>query len=584
MLTMTKIRLSRCLRRGMALGSCLLVLACAQQPSHDSAAVGGEAGTAAADVVRPDLPAYTTEDFYNLLVAEFAGHRGDLEMSVDKYMEVARQRQEPSVARRAMRIAMFAKNNAAALEAARLWQQSAPHDRAAERAVATMLVRSGDDAEAIASIRTLLETAPEPKTIAYQEIFVLLGRERDRAHALAIMEAALADKQDLDATAKLVLANLALRAQDTDKAAHILAQLVKDEPDNHAARQTYAQVLRAQGKTEAALALFQQMLDADPDDDKTRATYARLLINAKQYDAAIEQYKVLEQQRPEDNDVIYALALILIQTEQLEAAEQRLLVLQQRRSRLPSVRYYLGQVHEATERLPSALDYYLKVNRGNYYLDAQIRASVVMAMLGRLEAAREHLHGIRTSNRGDEVRIFLVDGELLTDAEDYQAALDVYDVAVGSFPRNTELLYARAMVGEKLDRLEILENDLRLVLQDHPNHVQALNALGYTLADRTGRYEEALALIKQALEQRPDDYYIQDSMGWVLYRMGRVKESLPYLQRAADQSADAEIAAHLGEVLWVLGEQEQARSVWDAALELQPGDAKVMDAIRRFTQ
>ena len=185
-------------------------------------------------------------------------------------------------------------------------------------------------------------------------------------------------------------------------------------------------------------------------------------------------------------------------------------------------------------------------------------------------------------NQPEAVRVYRSEAEILVRKDRLMDAMSVYDVALQEFPENNDLLYARAMLAEKLNMLDVLERDLRDVLSREPNNADALNALGYTLADRTDRYEEALEFIKRAYELKPDDHYIVDSMGWIMYRLGRHDEALKYLRRAMELNNDSEIAAHLGEVLWVMGDETAAREIWDTALETTPEDKRLLDVIKRF--
>ena len=182
------------------------------------------------------------------------------------------------------------------------------------------------------------------------------------------------------------------------------------------------------------------------------------------------------------------------------------------------------------------------------------------------------------------MRLFLVEGEILNEAERYQDAYDLYNKALDEFVDNGELLYARAMTAEKLNKLDVLEQDLRKVLARNPNNAEALNALGYTLADRTSRYEEALDFVKRALELRPTDFYIVDSLGWVYYRLGNYDEAVKYLRRAFELKMDPDVAAHLGEVLWVKGDKDEARKVWQQALDVDGKGKKkaITEAMRRL--
>ncbi|NIO42576.1 MAG: tetratricopeptide repeat protein, partial [Burkholderiales bacterium] len=217
-----------------------------------------------------------------------------------------------------------------------------------------------------------------------------------------------------------------------------------------------------------------------------------------------------------------------------------------------------------------------------HYFEAQTRLGVVIARQGHLEAAREHLHGIETQSDEQRVQLFLAEEQILREAKKYAEALETLNESLEALPRNQDLLYARALIGEKLDLVELAERDLRAILEQDPDNAQALNALGYTLADRTTRYKEALVLIERALALKPDDPFILDSMGWVQYRLGNNTEAIKYLKRALSIRNDAEISAHLGEVLWVTGDRMQARSVWKKALEDTPDNDTLLGIIKKF--
>jgi tetratricopeptide (TPR) repeat protein len=180
------------------------------------------------------------------------------------------------------------------------------------------------------------------------------------------------------------------------------------------------------------------------------------------------------------------------------------------------------------------------------------------------------LQQLRDQMPDDAVTLFLIEGEMLRQHDADQQAMALYDRALAAQPDNPDLRYARAMVAVGLDRVELLESDLRHIIDQDPEHADALNALGYTLADRTDRLAEAKELIERALALKPDEPAIKDSMGWVLYRMGDPAAAEPYLRDALDSVFDPEIAAHLGEVLWALGRRDEARAIWDRALEADP--------------
>lgn len=518
---------------------------------------------------------------YRLLVAEMAGHRGQLDLSVSNYLAIARETRDPRVIERAVRLAAFAQNEKAALEAARLWAEVAPENHEAHRILAGLYLRAGRLDEAVTEMRALFTGLKTTPAQTYSLVVEMLARERDQDLALAAMERFVAG-QEADPLAQSALASLAARRGALDRAAAILQKVLQTSPEDPTAILLYAQVLQSQGKAADAVEFLSSALTRRPDDAGLRVAYGRLLVSAKRYDEAVAEFQRVVDRSPENGEARYALALLLLQTERLDEAEQQLRALASRNVRQTSARFYLGQVAETRGRLDEAISWYRQVDQGEHYVDAQVRLGVLLARQGRMEQAREQLQSVETSNARDRVRLYLVEAELLTDAGRLQDAMAVHNLALEEFPDDADLLYARAMVAEKMDRLDLLEADLRAILSRDPSHVQALNALGYTLADRTDRYAEAYELISKALAQRPDDYYILDSMGWVLYRMGRPAESIEYLRRAAAVSDDAEVAAHLGEVLWALGEQAEARRVWEAALQRDSGNKRILEVMRRL--
>jgi tetratricopeptide (TPR) repeat protein len=243
--------------------------------------------------------------------------------------------------------------------------------------------------------------------------------------------------------------------------------------------------------------------------------------------------------------------------------------------------FYLGMIAEEERRQDAALEWYNRVE-GNNSTDAQIRIAKLQAERGNLDQARETLQRLRFTQSAHETRFYIIEAELLRNAENYEAAHDIYTRALETSQDNKDLLYARGLNAADLKRIDLLENDLRKILETDPKHADALNALGYTLADQTDRLEEAKGLIEQALILKPESPAILDSMGWVEYRLGNLDKALEYLEKAAEISPDAEIASHLGEVLWHLGQQQRAMEVWDAANERDPENRFIHPAMKRL--
>jgi tetratricopeptide (TPR) repeat protein len=221
---------------------------------------------------------------------------------------------------------------------------------------------------------------------------------------------------------------------------------------------------------------------------------------------------------------------------------------------------------------------------GKHYLAAQIRYAALLAKQGKLAEARTYLHGVKTDNAADRVKLIQAEAELLRDAKDYQGVYDLLGTALASQPDSPELLYDHAMAAERVNKLDVLETDLRRLIVLKPDYAHAYNALGYTLADRTNRLDEAVKLLEQALKLAPNDPFILDSMGWAQYRQGNIDASLSYLRRAYSLRPDPDIAAHLGEVLWQQGKRDDAHKLWQTSLDSNPQNAALLGVMQKFNQ
>jgi len=566
----------------------LWLTACATTPAGRPAKDAGAAKPAAVEEpaarTEPERPKIAlTEDLLNrILVAEVAVQRGLLEVAVKNYLDLARETRDPQVVERATQIAVYARNADAARDAAQMWVELDPDNPDPHQVLAVMALRDGDRERALEHLRNILDHAEGPVDQKLLLIANLLGREQDRDLILALMEQLVATRQD-SPEALYAFAHVAARLGDLDRSRQLLERVLELSPQNDDAALSYVTILQRQERTNDALAWLEKTLQSRKDDDfNLRMAYARLLTDAKRYDDARRQFEILAVQAPNNLDVLYALALLYLQADRLDDAEEHFERLASRDDRGDNARYYLGRIAEERKDWTKAGVWYQGVQEGENYFDAQVRLGLTMARLGKVEEARAHLRGIRTSGVEQQTVLVQAEAELLTDEKRYDEAMKIYDAALAGGD-NADLLYARAMLAEKMDRLDQLEADLRKILKQQPDHPQALNALGYTLADRTDRHQEAYELIKRALELSPGDFYILDSMGWVLYRLGRMDEAIDYLQKAMAARPDPEIAAHLGEVLWVTGNKDAAREVWNTALKATPDDSLLLDVIRRFS-
>ena len=254
-----------------------------------------------------------------------------------------------------------------------------------------------------------------------------------------------------------------------------------------------------------------------------------------------------------------AVALLSLQLNDYDDAETQLRHALETGYKDPdAVRFYLGQVNEERKRPDEALRWYSSVNGGDQYVPARARYAGILAKQGKLDDARAYLQQAGR-NAAERVQLTQAEAQLLRDANEFRAAFDLLAQAVAKNPNSPDLLYDQAMAAEKVDRIDVLESNLRKVIQLKPDYAHAYNALGYTLADRNTRLNEAYTLVEQALKLAPEDPFIMDSMGWVLYRMNQNDAAITFLKRAFEIRSDAEIAAHLGEVLWAAGRQRRGK-------------------------
>lgn len=525
-------------------------------------------------------PALTGDVLYKVLLAEMAGQRGDVDLAIKTYMDLARTIPDPELAERAARVALFGHREDLALEAARIWVADDPKSLDAHQVLATMLLRNDKTQDAIDEFKYVLSQGNGTAGQKLRVIAAVLAREKDKDRSLYVMRKLVADHRD-DPQALFALGLIAIHAGKYDVAKRNLEDALKSDPDNINMVLAYLGVLQKQGDTAAAVQWLQDQVQKHPKSFNLRMVYARVLADMQRYDEARKQFETLHKAKPEDADVQYALGLLYLQTSNFDKAAHYFHALEKEGTHADAANYYLGQIAEFQGHPKEALDHYRKIGRSEHYFDAQLRIALLLSKQGKANEAQEQLHALTPESTQQQLEIARTEGEILTNEGDYKAALKVYNKALkGRY--DTALLYSRAMLGEKMDRLDILERDLREILKHEPDNAQALNALGYTLADRTDRTQEAYKLIKKALKIRPNDYYILDSMGWVLYRMGRLDESVKYLEKARAIKDDPEVAAHLAEVLWAKGEKARAKQVWERALKDSPGDKTLLKVIERL--
>lgn len=547
-------------------------------PAADPADEAAEAN-ARSQAALPKQP-LTPDILFKFLIAEVAGQRGELGLSQATYLDLARQTQDPRIARRAAEIAMFARDQASALEATRIWAAAEPDSARAQQALAALLMGAGRYDEAEPVLRGLLtkETAS-----GFVHLSALMGRPRDTEAALRMVERLAADHPGL-AEARFAVAQAASAAGRFDTAIAALREADRLRPGWEAAALLQAQILGRTARADA-LRYLRDFLKTYPAAREVRLAYARMLIGANQFTEARAEFVRLTSDFPGNPDVSLAAGLLTLQMGDYALARDYLTqTLQQNPRDSDTVHYYLGQAAEQLKETDMALVHYGSVDSGPHLVAARARQAALLARAGKRDEALALLAATRGDNDAQNVRLVQAQAELYRDNKEHTAAFEVLSAGLKRFPDSAELLYDRAMVAEKLDKLDVLEADLRRVIVLRPDDAQAYNALGYTLADRTNRLTEAIELLDKALSLAPDDPFILDSVGWAQYRAGNLVRAQEFLERAYRARPDPEIAAHLGEVMWVRGLRDAAGELWQTSLKDHPQNELLLETIRRFKQ
>jgi len=519
---------------------------------------------------------------YNLMVAEIALNQGNTEVAIKHYLDVALEQDNPAIAERAVRVAVFGENLEAAVVAAQRWIELDPNRVEARQVIAAIYIRQDKIQEAFVYIDELIQTSDLDDAELFPPLLGILAREKNVSTVLAV-SLLIAQKNPDRAYAQYLHGMLSAQNGRAEAALEYLDRsLALGEVEGvHATR---AKILLSLGRSDEAVISLHKAVENNPDDQALRLTYARLLVDIKDYEKAWVEFEKLHRDSPDDAELLYTLGLLSLESQRLDDAEKYMKMLVELEQREGEAQYYLGRIYENRKQYDQAIEWYGQVHVGEYKFDAQLRIADMLGISGRTDEAIEHLDAILKGSQSDGslVRIYLAKGELLRAARRYEQALEVFNTALEIVPGNSDLLYSRALVAEKLGRIDMLEADINTILKTEPNNAHALNALGFTLADQTDRYEEAYAYLKRAIEINPDDAAIIDSWGWIHYRMGDYDKAIALLRTALSRFDDAEIASHLGEVLWVSGNQDEARSIWQKALKKSPDAPALHSVMQRF--
>ncbi len=563
-----------------------IVLACGVLPATAQTSTGTAAETPASSALDGEL-------FYQLLLGELNARSSEPGAGFALILDAARKTNDAKLYQRAVEIAFQSRSGEAALQAARAWRQAQPESREANRFVMQILIALNRVAESAEPLRAEIGLAPvAERNVAISLVPRHYARASDRKLAAGVVEQALGaylTQPETGGAAWTTVGRMRLAASDTSGALD-------------AARRGQAVNARAEGPALLALELMdpknpqaepivRRYMEGEPAPE-LRMGYARALLDAQRYAEASRQLLVVTTSRPGFAEAWLVLGTLQVQDNQLPAAEASLkryvdLAMEQspgeERSRgLAQAYLSLAQIAERRRDFSAAEAWLDRIDNAQSLISAQNRRASILARQGRLDEARKLLQAIPERGPADARLKLTAEVQLLRDNKQYQAAYDLLARAIARDPKDTELVYDQAMLAEKLERLDEMERLLRQLIAAKPDYHHAYNALGYSLADRNVRLPEAKLLIQKALEFAPGDPFISDSLGWVEFRMGNRAEALRILEAAYKSRPDAEIAAHLGEVLWSLGQRERAQAIWKEGLLLNAENETLQGTLKRL--
>ena len=518
---------------------------------------------------------------FQALVGDLALQRGDSQLGISAWNDLARRTRDPKVIARATEVAANARQYDLALELVRFWLEVEPDSAQARQMESSLLIVTNRIDDLAPQFARLLEQDKANAAGNLMHLNRMLARHADKKAVQRLVDRVAAPYANLP-EAHFAMGQAAAAADDSIRAVSEFQEALIYRPDWEVAALARAQV-QARQSTASAIDDLARFVVRNPDARDARLALARLLIVERRYEEARIQFDRLLKDSTDNPEVVYPLAVLALQQGDKAVARAQLdKLLAVEFADKNTIHYFLGQLDEEEKKPEAALEHYRRVTGGDQYIPARARAAHILLTLGRDEEAREMLRATRTGNAAERVQLILAEAQVLREAGRGEESYVLLETALAGDPDNLELLYETALAGERQGKPEVTERHLRRLLALKPEHAHGLNALGYSLADRNVRLDEAYDLISRATALAPDDPFIMDSMGWVLFRQGRLPEALATLERAYALRPDPEIAVHLGEVLWTMGRKEDAERFLKEAARKFPDSQVVATALKKF--
>ena len=549
-------------------------------PSRAEESVATEVTQEANDLEKAPEPPETpipAASVLPLLTAEFALRARDFDLGSSLLTEQAMVLSDPELARRALRLAEFVSDEQRAAALSLRLAELDPDDGAAAAAASGWLARSGQPLKALDYAAIALERGVSVNVAGNLGSFSQFDEDTQLAIAAAIES--LSSRWPDDDEVAIAATLLARLQQDWPRAESLILPVLRRSPNDVRSIMLWTQLQIDQSVEDPLERLVDAIADY-PENTELRLQYARLLGAEGDYSGARAQFAILLELEPNNPDMISTAALLDFELELYDAALAKFLQLIALEARLDEAFYYVGRIQAADDRYSEAIEAFGSVGPSREFRDAKVRAAQVLIDTAFASDIRQFFDAQRRTYPSSAEQLFLLEAESLRDWSG--ESLEAYDRGLGAFPQSFSLLYGRAMIHESEGSLWAMEQDLRRILAQDPNHAATLNALGYSLTNRTQRYEEAAVLIERALALSPGDPAIMDSLGWVYYKLGQYVQSESLLREAHAAFPDPEVAAHLGEVLWAQGREVEAKDVWQEGLNRVSDHPIILEAIDRL--
>jgi len=535
-----------------------------------------------ADSTEADFPVneLTSDLLYDLLLAELALQQNNYDLAFEKYYQAAVQTRDSRLVKKATGVTLFSKNDAQTSQSVKLWSELQPDNLDVQQIYASTLISQKKDEQAIEYLQRVIALS-DNYPAGLKRCVAILDSIPERERVDYLFAALTKTHQNLPIV-HLYASKIAIKYGDYATADKSLNDTLALKPDYLEARIVKVELLKKQQRNPQAIKLLQEIVADEPDNILLRLELARMLVADKQHKKAFRHIQILARDDELNSEVLFAISLLSIEIDETDAARQYLERLHGHRLYASEAAYFIGQLESARKNYTEAEQWFRRVQRGQYVFEANLRLALVLSQQGKLKDAISLLNEYKPADLKQHIEILQIKAEVYAQTEKYKTGYDTYTEALNLSPGNHDLRYGRAMLAEKFGRIDLLEQDLLLIIAENPKDNQALNALGYTLVEQTERYQEAKKYIEQALAIDGEDIATLDSMGWVLHKLGNNEDAVKYLHKAYEKDSDPEIAAHYGEVLWLLGKTRKAKKIWKKALKEYPEHKILLTTTSRY--